>query len=45
VGISEDIINAMIDNLQLRLELLQDLKQKLNHLKQKQDENEPVYQI
>ena len=45
VGVSEDIINAMIDNLQLRLELLQNLKQKLNNLKQKQDENEPVYQI
>ena len=45
VGVSEDIINAMIENLQLRLELLQDLKQKLNNLKQKQDENESVYQI
>ncbi len=45
VGISEEIINAMIDNLQLRLELLQDLKQKLNHLKQKQNEKNPTYQI
>ncbi|RRO23185.1 hypothetical protein [Flavobacteriaceae bacterium 14752] len=45
VGISEEIINAMIDNLQLRLKLLQDLKQKLNHLKQKQNENKSAYQI
>jgi len=45
VGVSEEIINAMIDNLQLRLELLQDLKQKLNHLKQKQNENKSAYQI
>ena len=44
-GISEEIINAMIDNLQLRLELLQDLKQKLNNLNQKQNEDTPVYQI
>lgn len=44
-GISEEIINAMIDNLQLRLELLQDLKQKLNNLNPKQNENDPVYQI
>jgi len=44
-GISEEIINAMIDNLQLRLELLQDLKQKLNNLNPQQDENNPVYQI
>ena len=44
-GITEEIINAMIDNLQLRLELLQDLKQKLNNLNPKQDENSPVYQI
>ncbi len=40
-GISEEIINAMIDNLQLRLELLQDLKQKLNNLNPKQNENNP----
>lgn len=45
-GITEEIINAMIDNLQLRLELLQDLKQKLNNLNQKQNEDQnPVYQI
>jgi len=44
-GISEEIINAMIDNLQLRLELLQDLKQKLNNLNPKQNESNPVYQI
>ena len=45
VGVSEDIINAMIDNLQLRLELLQDLKQKLDNLNPKQNENDPFYQI
>jgi hypothetical protein len=45
IGISEEIINAMIENLQLRLELLQDLKDKLNNLKQKQDEKNVVYQI
>jgi hypothetical protein len=44
-GITEEIINAMIDNLQLRLELLQDLKQKLNNLNPKQNESNPVYQI
>jgi hypothetical protein len=45
-GITEEIINAMIDNLQLRLELLQDLKQKLNNLNQKQNENQnTVYQV
>jgi len=44
-GITEEIINAMIDNLQLRLELLQDLKQKLNNLNPKQNEDNPVYQI
>lgn len=44
-GVTEEIINAMIDNLQLRLELLQDLKQKLNNLNQKQNEKNPVYQI
>jgi hypothetical protein len=44
-GVTEEIINAMIDNLQLRLELLQDLKEKLNNLKQKQNEKNPVYQI
>jgi hypothetical protein len=44
IGVTEEIINAMIDNLQLRLELLQDLKQKLNNLNQKQNEKNPVYQ-
>ena len=45
-GVTEEIINAMIDNLKLRLELLQDLKQKLNNLNQKQNENQnAVYQI
>ena len=44
-GVTEEIVNAMINNLQLRLELLQDLKQKLNHLNKKQNENNLVYQI
>lgn len=45
-GATEEIINAMIDNLKLRLELLQDLKQKLNNLNQKQNENQnTVYQV
>ncbi|WP_019039316.1 hypothetical protein [Psychroflexus tropicus] len=44
-GVTEEIVNAMIDNLQLRLELLQNLKQKLNHLNKKQNENNLVYQI
>lgn len=44
-GITEEIIQAMIDNLQLRLKLLHNLKQKLNHLKQKQNEENVVYQI
>jgi hypothetical protein len=44
-GVTEEIINAMIDNLQLRLELLQDLKQKLNNLNKTQNEKNPVYQI
>lgn len=46
LGVTEEIINAMIDNLQLRLELLQDLKQKLNNLNPKNNENkDAVYQI
>jgi len=45
-GVTEEIINAMIDNLKLRLELLQDLKQKLNNLNLKQNENQnTVYQV
>lgn len=44
-GVTEDIVNAMINNLQLRLELLQDLKQKLNHLNKKQNEDNLAYQI
>ena len=44
-GVSEEVINAMIENLQLRLELLQDLKKKLNNLNLKQNESNPVYQI
>jgi hypothetical protein len=45
IGVTEEIINAMIDNLQLRLELLQNLKQKLNNLNKKQNENNQIYQI
>jgi hypothetical protein len=44
-GVTEEIVNAMINNLQLRLELLQDLKQKLNHLNKKQNEDNLAYQI
>jgi hypothetical protein len=44
-GVTKDILDAMIDNLQLRLELLQDLKQKLNHLNKKQNEDNLAYQI
>ncbi len=44
-GVTEEVINAMIDNLQLRLELLQDLKRKLNNLNQEKNENNTSYQI
>lgn len=36
-GISEEMINAMVDNLKLRLELLSKLKEKLNELKASED--------
>jgi len=36
-GISEEMINAMVDNLKLRLELLSKLKEKLNELKASND--------
>ena len=44
-GLTEEIVNAMIDNLKLRLELHQDLKQKLNHLNQNKNEKNSVNQI
>ncbi len=44
-GVTEEVINAMIENLQLRLELLQDLKEKLNNLKQDKNENNSRYQM
>ncbi|MFN2261722.1 MAG: hypothetical protein ABR595_06625 [Psychroflexus sp.] len=44
-GINEDLIDAMLENLQLRLELLQDLKNKLNELKSLENGNETTYQI
>ncbi len=36
-GISEEMINAMVDNLKLRLELLSKLKEKLKELKASKD--------
>jgi hypothetical protein len=42
-GVNDEIINALINNLQLRLQLLQRLKKQLNDLKQlnlKQDETQ-----
>ncbi len=36
-GISEEMVNAMVENLKLRLELLSKLKQKLKELKASQD--------
>jgi len=36
-GISEEMVNAMVENLKLRLELLAKLKQKLSELKASQD--------
>lgn len=44
-GYNELIIDAMIENLQLRLELLQNLKLKLNELKTLSHENNPTYQL
>lgn len=36
-GISEEMVNAMVENLKLRLELLSKLKQKLSELKASED--------
>ncbi len=44
-GFNEAIIEAMIDNLQLRLELLQNLKLKLNELKTLSHEKDQTYQL
>ncbi len=41
VGPNDDTINALIQNLQLRLQLLQKLKSKLNQLKSSKNEQEP----
>lgn len=41
-GISEEMVNAMVENLKLRLELLSKLKQKLNELKGSQDAEQTV---
>mgnify|MGYP001800129959 FL=1 len=40
VGPNDDTISALINNLQLRLQLLQKLKSKLNQLKSSQNEQE-----
>lgn len=44
-GVSENLIDAMLKNLQLRLELLQNLKSQLNDLKTLNNENNAYYQI
>lgn len=44
-GYNELIIEAMIENLQLRLELLQNLKLKLNELKTLSHEKDQTYQL
>ena len=44
-GYNELIIEAMIENLQLRLELLQNLKLKLNELKTLNHEKDQTYQL
>ena len=38
IGPNEQTINAMIDNLQLRLKLLYQLKEKLSELKKSEDD-------
>lgn len=43
-GINEETIEAMIANLQLRLDLLKKLKTKLNELKQSKNEHYENYQ-
>jgi hypothetical protein len=45
VGPNEQTINALIGNLQLRLQLLYQLKEKLNQLKESKDENRISKQI
>ncbi|MEX0312573.1 MAG: hypothetical protein AB3N18_00225 [Allomuricauda sp.] len=42
IGPNDDTINALIQNLQLRLQLLQKLKSKLNQLKSSKNEQEPA---
>ena len=41
-GISEEMVNAMVENLKLRLELLSKLKKKLTELKASQDAEQTV---
>ena len=45
LGPNDDTINALINNLQLRLHLLQKLKTKLNQLKSSKNEQESSYSI
>jgi hypothetical protein len=44
-GFDETLIEAMIENLQLRLELLQNLKLKLTELKTLNHDSESIYQL
>lgn len=41
-GISEEMINAMVENLKLRLELLSKLKKKLNELKASENDAQTI---
>ncbi|WP_422860455.1 hypothetical protein ACOKFD_06275 [Flagellimonas sp. S174] len=45
LGPNDDTISALINNLQLRLQLLQKLKTKLNQLKSSKNEQELSYSI
>lgn len=45
LGPNDDTISALINNLQLRLQLLQKLKTKLNQLKSSKNEQESSYSI
>ncbi|MEM9362771.1 MAG: hypothetical protein AAGA43_09055 [Bacteroidota bacterium] len=45
LGPNDDTISALINNLQLRLQLLQKLKTKLNQLKTSKNEQESYYSI
>ena len=45
LGPNDDTISALINNLQLRLQLLQKLKTKLNQLKSSENEQESSYSI